>query len=80
MAGQPAEASDPAKKPYSVLLLYPDYANDGGHETYYAWVEAADWDTAVAEAQRQAVAANDCVEIDSADFVPLLVTEGHHYG
>ena len=40
MAGPPAAASDPAKKPYSVLLLYPDYANDGGTETYYAFVEA----------------------------------------
>ena len=73
-------AADSAKKPYSVLLLYPDHANDGGTETYYAFVEAPDAIEAVAMAQRQAVAANDCVEIEPDDFVPLLVTEGHHYG
>jgi hypothetical protein len=76
----PAAASDPAKKPYSVLLLYPDYANDGGTETYYAFVEAPDPITAVAEARRQALAANDGVEIQPDDFAPLLVTEGHHFG
>src|SRR3954447_1650420 len=32
---EPPAASEPAKKPYSVLLLYPDYANDTGTETYY---------------------------------------------
>ena len=36
--------SDPVQKPYSVLLLYPDYADDTGYETYYALVEAADPD------------------------------------
>src|SRR4051794_9849562 len=33
----PPAACDPVKKPYSVLLLYPDDANDGGAETYYAF-------------------------------------------
>ena len=66
-------------KPYSVLLLYPDYANDSGTETYYAFVEASDPIDAVAVAQRQAVAAQEGVEIDDPDdFAPLLVTEGHH--
>src|ERR1035437_7073222 len=37
-AGSPP--SDPAKKPYSVLLHYPDYLDDTGYETYYALVEA----------------------------------------
>lgn len=69
-----------AKTPFSVLLLYPDYANDGGTETYYAFVEAADSIAAVAVAQRQAVAAQIGVDIELDDFAPLLVTEGHHYG
>ena len=67
-------------KPYSVLLLYPDYANDDGTESFYAFVEATGPVEAVSLAQRQAVAANDCVEIEPDDFVPLLVTQGHHYG
>ena len=37
----PPADGDPATKPYSVLLLYPDYANDSGTETYYAFVEAS---------------------------------------
>ena len=69
---------DSVQKPYSVLLLYPDYANDTGHETYYALVEAADPIDAVAVAQRQAVADQEGIEIDPDDFHPLLVTPGHH--
>jgi hypothetical protein len=80
MATSPPSASGPGKKPYSVLLAYPDYLDIDGTETFYAFAEAPDWVAAVAEARRQAVAANDCVDIDPADFVPLLVTEGHHYG
>ena len=77
-AGSPP--SDPAKKPHSVLLHYPDYLDDTGYETYYAFVEAQDAIEAVAVAQRQAVAAQ-CVDIDDpTDFVPLLVIEGHHSG
>ena len=71
-------ASDTVQNPYSVLLLYPDYADDTGHETYYALVEAADPDEAVALAQRQAVAAQDGIEIAPDDFHPLLVTPGYH--
>jgi hypothetical protein len=65
------------KKPYSVLLLYPDYANDDGTETYYAFVEASDPLQAVAVAQRHATAAQDGVDTDPDEFAPLLVTEGH---
>ena len=50
---RPTSAGD---KPYSVLLLYPDYVNDDGTETFYAFVEAPDPIAAVAMAQRQAVA------------------------
>lgn len=73
-------AADPARKPYSVLLLYPDYANDGGTETYYAWVEAPDPLAAIALARRQAFAAQVGVVFPPDDFAVLLVTEGHHYG
>lgn len=69
-----------AKRPYSVLLLYPEYANDGGAETYYAFVEAPDPRAAVALARRQALAAQVGVIFPPEDFIPLLVTEGHHYG
>jgi hypothetical protein len=76
--GEPP-ADDPGKQPYSVLLLYPDYLNDTGYETYYAFVEASDPLDAVALAQRQAAAAQEGVEIDPDDFAPLLVTEGRHH-
>ena len=70
----------PEEKPYSVLLLYPDYANDSGHETYYAFVTALDSLVAVRKAQKAASEAQIGVEIDPDDFAPLLVTEGHHFG
>ena len=38
-------------KPYSVLLLYPDWVNESGTDTYYTFVEAADPCAAIAEAQ-----------------------------
>ena len=63
---------------WSVLLLYPDCANDSGTATYYAQVEAGDATQAVHQAQRQAVAAQGGVEFDPDDFTPLLVTRGHH--
>jgi hypothetical protein len=69
-----------ASRPYSVLLLYPEYANDGGTETYYTFVEAPDPAAAVALARQQALAAQEGVIFPAADFAPLLVTEGHHYG
>ena len=36
-------------KPYSVLLLYPDWVNESGTDTYYTFVEAADPCAAIAE-------------------------------
>ena len=74
------DGTPPWETGYSVLLLYPDYANDGGAETYYAFVTAADPIEAVAKAQAQAVATQGGVEIEPEDFAPLLVTRGHHYG
>lgn len=80
---EPPAGSGPGKKPYWVLLLYPDYVNDGSMETletYYAFVTAADPIEAVAVAQRHAATAQEGVEIEPDDFAPLLVTQGHHYG
>jgi hypothetical protein len=72
-------SSDPVQNPYSVLLLYPDCVNDSGNETYYAFVQALDPGEAIATAQRQAVAAQEGIEIEPDDFIPLLVTPGHNY-
>ena len=65
-------------RPYSVLLLYPDYANDSGTETYYAFVETKDPTKAVALAQRKAATSREGVEMKPYHFAPLLVTQGHH--
>ena len=49
--GPPWDNTDTAStgdKQYSLLLLYPDYANDSGTETYYAFVDATDAIEAVA--------------------------------
>jgi hypothetical protein len=68
-------------KPYSVLLLYPDYLSDQfGKETYYAFVEATNAIQAIAAAQRQAADAQTAEIDDPTEFRPLLVTQGHHYG
>jgi hypothetical protein len=75
----PTAGNASTRKAFSVLLLYPDFVNDGGTETYYALVEAADPDEAIELAQRKAAASLDGIEVDPADFVPLLVTQGHHY-
>jgi len=74
----PSTGSDSGKKPFSVLLLYPDHVNQSGKATYYTFVEALDPIQAVAVAQREAVTAQDGVEFDSEDFAPLLVTPGHN--
>jgi len=75
---QPVAAT--GNKPYSVLLLYPDYLDDTGCETYYAFVEAIDPIDAIAVAQREAVTEQVIAIDDPTDFIPLLVTEGHHCG
>jgi hypothetical protein len=73
-------ARDRGANPYSVLLLYPEYANDTGYETYYAFVEAPGPAEAVAAARRKALAAQDGVVFPPDDFLPLLVTAGYNYG
>jgi hypothetical protein len=81
-AADPRPDGESARQPHSVLLLYPDYANDGGTETYYAWVAASGPIAAIAEARRQAMATNGWTEedVNPDDFVALLVIEGHHRG
>ena len=69
--------TEAAPKPYSVLLLYPDYANDSGTETYYVFVTATDPIDAGEVAKRHAAAAQDAA-IDPDDFALLLVTQGHN--
>lgn len=64
-------------KPYSVLLLYPDYLQDEGNETYYALVEASDAPNAARAAQQQALAGSG-LDVTSDDFAVLLVVTGHH--
>jgi hypothetical protein len=74
----PTNVNGSARKPYSVLLLYPDDMNDNGAETYYAFVEALDPVDAVALAQQEAVTSQGNIECEPQDFAPLLVTPGHN--
>lgn len=64
------------KKPYTVLLLYPDYMNVTGHETYHCHVEAKTPKQAVFFAQFEASKANAECE-DKKDFIALAVYDGH---
>lgn len=67
-------------KPYTVLLLYPDYrTQDYGRETYLAWVDATDPNEAVRLAQEEAFTVNEGEpgHEDAEDFYPLAVFEGH---
>ncbi len=75
----PPRVADPAKRPFSVVLMWPRYLTDGYDASFYAWVEARDSVEAVALAKGKALAANKWGEADPADFTPLLVIEGHHH-
>jgi hypothetical protein len=76
-------------KKFSVLLLYPDDLNEGGHQTYYSHVCAIDVDDAIRVAQLEASVANGSAWEKSddpttardelaRDFKQLLVIAGHH--
>jgi hypothetical protein len=83
-------------KPFSVLLLYPDYiADQYGEETFYGWTKAKNSLVAIANVQDQAAKHNDTYYEDylskdgytslmavnrPCDFTPLLVIKGHHKG
>jgi hypothetical protein len=73
-APAPAEKVGTGMKPYSVLLLYPDYISEGD-DTSYEHVMADSPDQAVEFARQLAANATECE--DPTDFDILLVTEGH---
>jgi len=63
-------------KPYTVLLVLPDYLADNyGQETYLVQVDAVNVKEAVAEARREAVSELNAT-LDS-DFFVSFVCEGH---
>ena len=67
------------RKPFTVLLLYPDYLSDG-QETYLAHVSTYSVANAVKEAQLIAwkIAWKDS-DGKPDDFRPLLCVRGHHF-
>jgi hypothetical protein len=70
------------RRKYTVLLLYPDYMADNyGHETYLAHVEAKTVPAAIFAARKQVVASAfnvpSIVEGRCNDLHVLAVFEGH---
>lgn len=63
---------------YTVLMLYPDYMQDGGTETYLDQVEAGSAEEAEKLAQRNAAQANELDSDFDSDFYVLYVAEGWH--
>lgn len=78
---------NPRLKPFSVLLIYPDYVSDGP-ETYYGFVQAASPAEAAEKGQLQAARVcrhGDSVDRDdlrelAKDFKVELVLRGHRRG
>lgn len=62
---------------YSVLLLYPDYLNEDGTETYFCHVEGNSIADAVEAAQIEAAEANNCPPAEADDFAELITFPGH---
>lgn len=76
-----AEERPAYRRPFSVLLLYPDYiAETFGTDNYYDHVEARTPQAAVIKAQKRAAKTNGFDTKTACDMVPLLVLSGHHYG
>lgn len=68
-------------KPYTILLLYPDYlANNYGEDTFTTVVIAPTAEAAINLAQHEAAAVEHCSEDTNAfeDFLALGVFEGDH--
>jgi hypothetical protein len=66
-------------RPFSVLLLMPDYAaKTYGEDTYYAHVMGYSPDHAARVAQARATRHCGKKIDDPAHFHPLLVIHGHH--
>lgn len=65
-------------KPYTVLLLYPDYMTaDYGQETFLAHVAAPTVKDAQYAAQMDAISMNTMDSDKAEDFSVLAVFEGH---
>lgn len=70
-------------KPYTVILMYPDYVADDYGENYLAHVDATDPTEAVKVAQRQAMKENgnepddDGFDREAAAYAPIAVFDGH---
>jgi hypothetical protein len=73
-----ARQPQPERKPFSVLLLYPDYAMDG-LTTFYTWVEAPTPQQAVLLARHDAITSQEDPEaiVAPEDFALLGVWAGH---
>lgn len=68
----------PSVRPYSVLLLRPDYiADDFGWDTYLAHVEAEDVTSAVMIARQSVVAVDGTMPENTEDYYVLMVCDGH---
>ena len=66
-------------KPYTVLLLRPDYiAEPYGQDTYLAHVHARTPREAKRVAQDEVRLVDGDAADDSEDYHPLFITEGHH--
>lgn len=73
-------------KPYTVILLYPEYMTDGRVETYFAHVEAENLDAAARLAQEEAARENhiedeydEMASPQPGEFDVLFVFDGHQY-
>ena len=67
-------------KPYSVLLMYPDYVADVYGETYYDFVAATSPKDAVKIARERCAEAHNLDLEDWEDLAVVLITEGHNKG
>jgi hypothetical protein len=67
-------------KPYTVILLYPDWREDNQVQTYLDQVNALTIESAIAMAYRGCVAGNGwrLSDYELGDFQVIAVFEGHH--
>lgn len=62
------------KKPYTVVLLYPDHNNI---QTFQAHVNALSTKQAVFFARFEAIKSDGNEEMDKEDFMPIAIYSGH---
>lgn len=82
-AGRQEHAKNGAPKPYTVVLLRPDYIADGDYDadTYTAHVEAVSVYEAIGAAQKDVFAADQAAGLDPDspyDYALCDIFEGHH--